>query len=150
MSAGRLIRLDVEDTVRTLSDVPLFSGCSEPELREIAERAHLLTFDDGEVVVLEGEEGSGFYLIVSGEGRVTRGGDELALLAAGDFFGEESLLEWTPRTASVSAVGRTVCLELIRTDFKTILVRNPRLALRILEEEARRARARARIRPAPE
>jgi CRP-like cAMP-binding protein len=145
-----LIRLDADDTIRALDRIPLLEGCSARDLRDIADRSELVAFDDGAEIVREGEVGSTFYLIVSGRVAVTRAGTEIARLQAGDFFGEESLLEWTPRSASVHAAGPAVCLSLPRTDFRAILVRNPRLALRILEEEARRVQSRDTIPPAPE
>lgn len=150
MPERRVIRLDGEDLVRMLARLPLLAGVPEEDLRHIADRAHLVSFSAGEVIVREGEEGLGFYLIVSGAGRVVKGDAEIARLRGGDFFGEESLLEWSPRTATVLAGEPTVCLGILRSDFKEILVRNPRLALRILEEEARRVSERGTIRPAPE
>ena len=138
MSVRRLIKLDPDDTARALTRVPLFVGCSEEEVRDIAELAHLLRFEDGAVIVPEGEEGLGFYLVMSGEASVMRGDDEVNRLGPGDFFGEIALLEGTPRTASVVAVGTTVCLGILRGDFKPLLIRQPRIALRIIEEEGRR------------
>jgi ATP-binding cassette subfamily B protein len=138
MSVRKLIKLDPDDTARALARVPLFSGCSDEEIREIATLAHLLRFDDGAVIVPEGEEGQGFYLLMSGDARVLRGGEEINRMRAGDFFGEIALLEGTPRTASVAADGPVVCLGILRADFRSLLVRQPRIALRIIEEEGRR------------
>jgi CRP/FNR family cyclic AMP-dependent transcriptional regulator len=138
MSVRRLIKLDPSDTARALGRVPLFSGCSESEVREIAGLAHLLSFEDGTVIVPEGEEGLGFYLLLSGEARVLQGEREINRMTAGEFFGEIALLEGTPRTASVVAVGSVVCLGILRGDFRPLLVRQPRIALRIIEEEGRR------------
>lgn len=138
MTARKLIRLDPEDTARALARVPLFAGCSGEDVRDIAEIAHLLRFEDGAVIVPEGEEGQGFYLIMSGEASVRQGDMEINRMAAGDFFGEIALLEGTPRTASVVAVGTVVCLGILRADFRPLLVRQPRIALRIIEEEGRR------------
>ena len=138
MTLRKLIRLDPDDTARALARVPLFAGCSEEDIREIASLAHLLRFEDGAVIVPEGEEGLGFYLVMSGEASVVRGGRRVNRLQAGDFFGEIALLEGTARTASVIAVGPVVCLGILRGDFKPLLVRQPRIALRILEEEVRR------------
>jgi len=138
MSVRRLIKLDPDDTARALTRVPLFAGCSDQDVREIAGLAHLLLFEDGTVIVPEGEEGLGFYLLLSGEARVVQGERELNRMAAGDFFGEIALLEGTPRTASVVAVGPVVCLGILRGDFRPLLVRQPRIALRIIEEEGRR------------
>jgi CRP-like cAMP-binding protein len=138
MSVRRLIKLDPDDTARALARVPLFRGCSDEDMREIATVAHLLKFDDGAVIVPEGEEGQGFYLLMSGEARVVQGGREINHIEMGDFFGEIALLEGTPRTASVVADGPVVCLGILRGDFRPLLVRHPRIALRIIEEEGRR------------
>jgi CRP/FNR family transcriptional regulator, cyclic AMP receptor protein len=107
-------------------------------VRDIAGVARLLRFEDGAVIVAEGEEGQGFYLIMSGEASVRQGGREINRMSAGDFFGEIALLEGTPRTASVIAIGAVVCLGILRADFRPLLVRQPRIALRIIEEEGRR------------
>ena len=138
MAERRLIRLDPNDTARALAKVPLFAGCSDADLRDIAGLAHLLSFEDGATIVPEGEEGLGFYLILSGEASAVQGGREINRMGSGQFFGEIALLEGTPRTASVISVGRTVCLGILRSDFRPLLVRQPRIALRILEEEGRR------------
>jgi CRP-like cAMP-binding protein len=138
MSVRKLIKLDPDDTARALARVPLFAGCSEQDVRDIAGLAHLLTFEDGAVIVPEGEEGLGFYLLLSGEARVLQGEREINRLGTGEFFGEIALLEGTPRTASVVAAGPVVCLGILRGDFRPLLMRQPRIALRIIEEEGRR------------
>jgi len=134
----RLIKLDPDDTARALSRVPLFSGCSDEDVREIATLAHLLRFEDGAIIVPEGEEGLGFYLLLSGEARVMHDDREINRMVAGEFFGEIALLEGSPRTASVVAVRSVVCLGILRGDFRPLLFRQPRIALRIIEEEGRR------------
>jgi CRP-like cAMP-binding protein len=130
--------LDTEDKVRALEKVMLFVDCSDGDRRDIAQVAHLLAFEDGEVILPQGEEGLGFYLLLSGSARIVRNGAEVAKVETGDFFGEVALLEGTPRTADVVSVGRAVCLGILRSDFKTLLVRLPRLAMRIIEEEGNR------------
>lgn len=138
MTVRKLLRLDPDDTARALARVSLFAGCSEDDIRDIAAIAHLLSFEDGAVIVPEGEEGQGFYLIMSGDASVVQGGKEINLLSAGDFFGEIALIEGTPRTASVIARGSVVCIGILRADFRPLLIRQPRIALRIIEEEGRR------------
>ncbi len=138
MTVRKLLRLDPDDTARALAKVSLFAGCSDDDIRDIAAIAHLLSFEDGSVIVPEGEEGQGFYLIMSGEAAVVRRGKEISRLSAGQFFGEIALIEGTPRTASVIAVGSVVCLGILRADFRPLLIRQPRIALRIIEEEGRR------------
>lgn len=134
----RVLLLDTDDKLRALEKVPLFVECSESDRRDIAEVSHLLSFEDGELILPQGEEGLGFYLLLSGQARVVRDGAEVAIMTPGDFFGEVALLEGRPRTADVIAIGRAVCLGILRSDFKTLLVRQPRLAMRIIEEEGNR------------
>jgi CRP-like cAMP-binding protein len=138
MTPRRIISLDVDDLVRALRRIPLLEDTPERELADIAMRAHILAFDDGEVIVPEGEEGLGFYVVMSGRARVVRDGRVVNRLEQGEFFGEIALLENAGRTATVVAEGAATCLGILRTFFRPLLVRNPRLALRILDEEAKR------------
>ena len=123
---------------RALTQMPILEGCPPAEVEQIASRAHVLLFENGEVIVPEGEEGLGFYFIADGRVRVLRAGREIAELGAGDFFGEVSLLEGTVRNATVVADGTVVCIGILRSFFRPLLARNPRLALRILDMEIQR------------
>ena len=138
MGERKLIRLDAEDRARALAKIPLFAGCDDVQLRAIADVSHMLAFDDGQVIVPEGEKGQGFYLVLTGGATVQRDGEDVASLGVGDFFGEVALLEGTPRTATVVANGHTVCLGILRSDFRALLARQPRIAMRIIEAESRR------------
>jgi CRP-like cAMP-binding protein len=71
----------------------------------------------GAVVVAEGEVSDRFYVIESGEVRVSRAGAVLRTEAAGDFFGEIGLLRDVSRTATVTAIAPTRLYALDRADF---------------------------------
>ncbi|GAC1421796.1 MAG: hypothetical protein NVSMB57_15220 [Actinomycetota bacterium] len=132
------IQLPVEQRLAALQQLDILRICSPAELIELAEAAQVLFFADGETIVREGETGLGFYLVISGSAEVRRGDVLLNRIAAGGFFGEIALLEGVPRTADVIAVGDTTCLGIMRSDFRNLLVREPRVAMEILEEEGRR------------
>lgn len=136
------IQIPVEDRMRALESLELLAGCSESERAELADKAHVLSFDTDEAIVREGEPGLGFYLVLSGRADVRQGGQVINRLGQGEFFGEIALLEGVPRTADVVATEPTVCLGLVHTDFRGLLVREPRIAMEILEEEGRRLTAR--------
>src|SRR3954451_3313137 len=110
--AGPRWRPEVVLTAREKSDlldrVDLFKGLGGVPLSAVADRAVEVDFPSGRPIVRQGDDGAGFYLIVSGGARVTRDGQELARLGPGDFFGELSLLDREPRVASVTADGPTV------------------------------------------
>ena len=134
----RSVSIGVAERARALTLMPVLEGCPVPEVEQIASRAHVLLFDDGEVIVPEGEEGLGFYFITEGRVRVMRADREVARLGPGEFFGEVSLLEGTVRNASVIADGNVTCIGILRSFFRPLLARNPRLALRILDMETQR------------
>jgi CRP-like cAMP-binding protein len=86
-----------------LKAIPLFEAFSEDELRQIAPFAEEATAEPGSVLVREGDYSYQFVAIEEGNARVTRDGETVAELGAGDFFGEIGLLEKSFRTATVEA-----------------------------------------------
>lgn len=124
-----------------LRKVALFSGITERALGTIAGRVEVIEFAPGQYIVRQGQVGTGFYLLASGRARVTRGGEALARLGPGDFFGELSVLDQAPRMAHVIAEEPTVCLALASWDFTKVLEEHPKIALSLLREIARRLRA---------
>jgi CRP/FNR family transcriptional regulator, cyclic AMP receptor protein len=86
-----------------LKSIPLFQDVPEDELRQIAGFAQEVKVDQGRELVREGDFSYEFMLIEEGEAEVTRGGDHVADLGPGDFFGEMGLLEKTLRNATVTA-----------------------------------------------
>lgn len=124
-----------------LRKVALFSGITERALGTIAGRVEVIEFAPGQYIVRQGQVGTGFYLLASGRARVTRGGQALARLGPGDFFGELSVLDQAPRMAHVIAEEPTVCLALASWDFTKVLEEHPKIALSLLREIARRLRA---------
>ena len=70
-----------------LAGCPLFSGVAPPDLAAVAGRAIEVDFPANHVIARQGEIGTGFFLIVTGSVKVVRGGDEVAVLGPGDFFG---------------------------------------------------------------
>jgi CRP/FNR family transcriptional regulator, cyclic AMP receptor protein len=92
-----------EEYLNHLASVPLFSGCTTKELRDIAKAAVELTLDEGKEFVTQGDVGREAFVIVEGRADVTRGGQTIAQLGPGDCVGELALLDHGPRTASVTA-----------------------------------------------
>jgi CRP/FNR family cyclic AMP-dependent transcriptional regulator len=84
-----------------LATVPLFAGISRRHRRSVARIAGLARFDSGDQVVASGGVGDTFGVLVDGTLRVVKNGRTVARLHAGDFFGEISLLDPGPRTASL-------------------------------------------------
>ena len=121
------------DAIEQLGRVPLFSGLSRRELDDILRAGKEVTHPTGHVVAREGDRGIGFFLILDGEARVSRGGKGLARLKPGDFFGEISLLDRGPRTATVTATTQVRLIGITAWVFRGILTEYPSIALKLLE-----------------
>ena len=93
-------------TVELLRAVPIFQGLSRPELRRVVEAGRELEFPAGRMIVQEGAVASDFYLILSGRATVSRGLRSIRRLDTGDFFGEISVLDGGPRSATIMAETR--------------------------------------------
>ncbi len=117
-------------TVTALSRVPLFSPLSRQERQAIAACLTPRSYARHEVVIREGEPDRSLFLIAWGQAVVARNyGTEreqaLAVLAAGDFFGEMALVLRQPRSATVWALTRLEVLELPETTFRSLLEEQP-------------------------
>jgi CRP/FNR family transcriptional regulator, cyclic AMP receptor protein len=86
-----------------LKSIPLFEEVGDEELAQIAPFAQEVSVEAGKVLVREGDFSYEFMAIEDGTAEVTRGGEHVADLSTGDFFGEVGLLEKTLRNATVTA-----------------------------------------------
>ena len=123
-----------------LGQVPLFSGLSRRHLRRLAERAHELDIEAEGTIVRDGDAGDTFFVILKGEVRVVRGRRTVARMGPGEFFGEISLLDGGPRTASVVADTPVVVARLPKRAFDGLVLDEPGLAAKLLSVVARRLR----------
>jgi CRP-like cAMP-binding protein len=108
-----------------LDAVPLFLRLSPEDRIALTRAAQVRRFPPGSRIVVQGEAGDRFYAIRSGEVVVERELDsgvrkEVARLGPGDCFGETALLERTPRTATVRALGEVSALVLSQQDFARV------------------------------
>lgn len=127
-------------SLQMLGSVGLFEGLSKKELSQIHRQAREGEFMPDEVIVNEGEPGVGFHLIISGRAKVLAGKKNIANLGPGDFFGELSLIDRGPRTATVVAQTKLKTLSLVSWEFMPLLDRNPAMARKILIEVTHRLR----------
>jgi CRP/FNR family transcriptional regulator, cyclic AMP receptor protein len=137
--------LNQNQKVEFLAQVPLFHFLSERQLKKIAGRFRERTFKAGDTIVEQGKMGIGLFLIVEGEAEVRRihaDGSAVVVnrLHRTDFFGELSLLDESPRTASVFATTDTECLALMNLDFMEELRAEPDMAVEMLKAMAGRFR----------
>jgi voltage-gated potassium channel len=108
--------------------LPLFDSLTEPERAEVAAWFEVREVDAGVKLVGEGATGHSFFLLSEGEVTVTAGGDAIATLEAGDYFGEVALLGELRRTATVTTTKPSRLLVLFGTDFTRLRTRYPAIA----------------------
>jgi CRP/FNR family cyclic AMP-dependent transcriptional regulator len=129
-----------KDTMALLAGVPLFEGLSKKELNSILSVAKQIQFDEGHDIVEEGATGVGFHLVLEGEAHVLIGGRKRATLRAGDYFGEMSLIDGGPRSATVRTSTPVRTLALTSWAFMPLLDKNPSIARKLLAEMSKRLR----------
>jgi len=127
--------------IERLAGVDLFKGLARKELRVIAGLAKALSFPEGAVVAEEGKPGGRFFLILDGEAKVTVRGRTRRTLRAGDYFGEISLIDGEPRSATIMAATPLRTLALAEWNFRSALLTNPGIARKLLVELCRRLRS---------
>ena len=110
-----------------LKKVPLFSNLSQRHLGEIAKHADQVQVEKGRVFVQQGKIGWEFIFIAEGKARVEKDGKVIRQLSKGDFFGEISLIDGEPRTATVIAETNMTLLIVNKTSFDHLLEKIARL-----------------------
>jgi CRP/FNR family transcriptional regulator, cyclic AMP receptor protein len=137
-------------TVELLSQVPLFALLDDQERSLLAERVETVTFAEGHTIFNVGDPGDSMYLVTSGEVTLsvkTKTGEEMFLESPGpgEFFGEISLLDEGPRTASARAKVEVTAIEIDRGDLDELIRLKPAAAMDMLAATGRRLRHNAMI-----
>ncbi len=128
-----------------LASVPLFSACNNQELRRVAHLGTETLVPDGEVLAEQGKPGFEFCLILEGTVRCLIDAKLVAMLGAGDFFGEMALIDRGPRVATIVAEGPVKLLVFDAREFSTLLDTAPTIAKKVLQSFAARVRENASI-----
>jgi diguanylate cyclase (GGDEF)-like protein len=120
-----------------LSHVGVFSLLSAREVELVAEHMATVELKAGETLFREGDEGDNLYILAEGAAAVTiklpdGGAHEIARFAPGDFFGEMSIFDNAPRSASCVASERSVLHSLSRDAFSDVIAQHPRIALKLM------------------
>ena len=123
-----------------LRRVPLFNDCTDEELQRIAAISRTVETPAGTVVTELGKPGDSFFFIVDGRVSVQTPVGVGDPLRPGDFFGEMSLLDGEPRSATVTAMTDLRLLVIDRPQFWKLLNETPDLVRRILVVLSRRVR----------
>jgi CRP-like cAMP-binding protein len=125
---------------RLIADTPIFSNCSRREMAAVAQLGTLVHAKPGVALTRQNQPGREFVLVVDGQAECLINGHSVATYRRGDFFGELSLLDGGPRTATVAMVGTGELLVFDRREFFQLLDIAPSIVKALLVEVARRQR----------
>ena len=128
-----------------LKKVPIFSDLTDKELDLLLLVTTTTTYGKNETIIHRQDEGDTFFLIMKGRVKVVLDDDEgkefiVGILTDPDFFGEISLLDGEPRSASVVAMDPTEVIMMKREDFLVQITRHPEMCIKILTVLGRRLR----------
>jgi CRP-like cAMP-binding protein len=118
------------DWANVLATFPLFSGIGKRRLRKLVRNATLAEYGPGDTVIQKGTSGNSLYLILSGSAKAL-GKPASRSLRTGDYFGELSLLNSTPRSATVIAISELHVMKLPGQSFLELTL-NPEISLKML------------------
>ena len=133
------------DAFTILSKVPLFADLSEHELRALADRSTSRRVESGEQIFAEGDPCQGFFIVETGEVKIFKtaaSGREqvLTIERAGDTVAELPVFDGGPYPASAVAVTDATLLFVSKRDFRTLVLENPEVGLKVLRTVGLRLR----------
>ncbi|MCY3739214.1 MAG: cyclic nucleotide-binding domain-containing protein [Gemmatimonadaceae bacterium] len=136
-----------DELYEVMSKVPVFQDLSRREFERVREVLHPRTYAAEEAIVREGDPGVGMYVILSGEVAVLQEeGDgaavEVATFGEGDFFGDQVLLDESPRNASAVARQPTRVMGFYRAELLQLIQSQPRIGLKVVMQLSRMAAVR--------
>lgn len=150
MSEIEIEGLTIVSGIEKIQEGFLFKGLSFEETRMLAGICKLVNKSDGEIIIEENSIGQGLYLVVKGQVKVFQGEGAsekiLAMLKAGEIFGEMSLIEDMLTSSSVSSAGEAQLLKIGKRDLEKLMEDNSVFTAKIyrsfcivLSERLRRA-----------
>src|SRR5947209_16092707 len=137
--------METENGAVYLKQVPLFADLADEDIRALMAVARKRTFRSGEVIFHRDDPGQVLYVIKEGKVKIcliSPDGQEISLVVfgKGDCFGEFAILDGLPRSADAVALERVECYTLQRSDFHNAIMKNPKIAIQVLEVLSKRLR----------
>lgn len=127
--------------IEALKKVPLFSHCSPKELEFVATRTDEVSAPAGRQLTSQGKPGNAFYLLLDGEADVTIDGKHRRTLKRGDFFGEISMLDLGPATATVVTSTPVRLMVMSHPQFRDAVRANAELLTQVMAAMGERLRS---------
>lgn len=137
--------METQNETLYLKQVPLFVDLADEDIRQLMAMARKRVFRSGEVIFHRDDPGQVLYVIKEGKVKISLispDGQEISLVVfgKGECFGEFALLDGLPRSADAIALEKVECYTLQRSDFHNAIIKNPKIAIQVLEVLSKRLR----------
>jgi len=133
-----------DDRESLLANIALFESLTDEDLTALSQRVESVIYEPGDVIFQQGDEGSSLFVVEDGAVEISYGEGRarviLATLFTGQYFGELSLFDGSPRSATATAAKPSRLIRLDRDDLVDFVNKNPAAALRIIAEMSERLR----------
>lgn len=120
------------DLLAALRAVPLFSSMSDRDLRAVLAGCREELYSDGQAIVLEGQPGGPFFLLVEGQAKLSIGGKTKKSYGPGSYFGEIAMIDKGPRTGTITAVGNVKVIAIASWDFLALCEEDFKIAHKVM------------------
>lgn len=129
-----------DQKISDLQRVTLFSQCSKAELQSLAQDCDEVNLPSDKTLITQGRPHDTFYLLLDGQVEVAVAGEPLRSLGPGDIFGEMSMLDRGPATATVTTRSPVQALVMSHTQFQSAVQGKDTIALKVIAVMAQRLR----------
>jgi len=126
--------------IDALSKVPLFPRCSQKEMEFLVTRTDEVDVPAGRTLITQGRAGDSFYLLLNGQATVQVDGRDRPALEPGSFFGEISMLDRGPATATVVTSAPSKLMVMSHAQFRDAIRANDQLLSQVMAAMAERLR----------
>ncbi len=135
----------MEPTKNCLKDLSVFSLLNGDEIQSICQNGYLKEYRRGEIIFFENDSEKKLYLLVDGQVKLSMLSSEgrekvMTILQAGDIFGEISLFDHDPHPLTAEVLEKARLMILDWNDLEEIIMKQPRLALKIIEALSKKTR----------
>lgn len=130
----------MDQKLELLKRTPLLAGLSKRDLEEVGRLADEVDVRAGRVLLKEGDTGREFFVIIDGQIDITKEGQHVRTMGAGEFLGDIALVVERPRTATATAIADSRLLVVGHREFHSLMDQFPSIRVSVLESIALRLR----------
>ena len=131
---------DDRDPESLLAAIDLFNGLSREQLGKLVDRSRVIPHQSGRRLTSEGDHAYALHVILNGRATVAVAGSEVRTIGRGDYFGEISMIDGKPRSATVTAIEPMTTMTISHTEFQRLLTEEPDFGRRLLTSLCARLR----------